>query len=174
MKATSNHIAKRSLDEKPECRVLQVFNSLAMGGAETWLMALLKYFHQADDLPVKVRMDVCLTGGKRYVFDDEAESLGAHLFYPHFTRKNTLSFARQFRQILLKGRYHAIHDHQDYAAGLRFAMGVGCLPPVRVAHVHNTSFSVNNYNASLPRRLTFQLAKKFLSQTATHIASTSQ
>jgi glycosyltransferase involved in cell wall biosynthesis len=171
-------ISPRAIESpnKPELRVLQVFDNLGMGGAETWLMALLRYFHHAqDELPWKVRLDILLTGGTRTVFDDEAESLGARLFYANFRRKESLKFAREFRQVLTDpGPYHAIHDHQDYAAGLHFMMGLGHLPPVRVAHVHNTSFSINGYNSSPLRRLTFQLAKRFLAHTATHITSTSR
>lgn len=159
---------------RPELRVLQVFSSLSMGGAETWLMALLKYFHEEAVLPLRVKTDVLLTGGSAEMFDAEAEALGARLFHRHFTRKRTFAFAREFRRILADGRYHAIHDHQDYSAGLRFAMGLGQLPPVRVAHVHNTSFSVDNYNSSRTRRLTFQAAKRFLAHRATHITSTSR
>lgn len=146
-----------------------------MGGAETWLMALLRYFKEASkELPYKVQTDILLTGGVRSKFDDEAEQLGSRLFYPHFTRRESFTFAREFRQILVEGRYDAIHDHQDYSAGLRFMMGLGCLPPIRVAHVHNTSFSIANYNSSMTRRATFQLAKRALAGTATHITSTSQ
>ncbi len=160
---------------KQELRVLQVFNSLAMGGAETWLMALLRHFQQAqEELPVKVRVDVLLTGGAKAIFDDEAESLGAHLFYSHFTRRNFFPFARDFRRILVEGRYHAIHDHQDYAAGFRFMIGQGRLPSVRVAHVHNTSIQVAGYNSSFLRRFTFARAKQFLARSATHVTSTSQ
>ena len=38
---------------KRELRVLQVFSVLGVGGAETWLMSLLKYFHENNqELPV--------------------------------------------------------------------------------------------------------------------------
>lgn len=165
----------QSTEPKRELRVLQVFSSLAMGGAETWLMALLKYFREAeDDLPVRVKLDVLLTGGEKARFDDEAEALGARLFYLRFTRQNLLQFITQFRRILSDGHYDAIHDHQDYAAGFRFLMGLGCLPPVRVAHVHNTSIQIAGYNASLLRRLTFAKAKKHLARSATHVTSTSE
>jgi glycosyltransferase involved in cell wall biosynthesis len=164
-----------SSQAKPELRVLQVFSSLAMGGAETWLMALLKYFRDAaEELPFKVQTDVLLTGGIREKFDDEARHLGATLFYPQFTRKRSLIFTREFRRILTAGRYHAIHDHQDYSAGLRFVMGLGLLPPVRVAHVHNTAYSIAGYKTSISRRATFAIAKLALARTATHITSTSK
>src|SRR6185503_2610455 len=80
-----------ALYAKPELRVLQVFASLGVGGAETWLLSLLKYFRDAqDDLPVKVKFDILLTGGSQAVFDDEAIALGARLFYVPFTRRNTI------------------------------------------------------------------------------------
>lgn len=160
---------------KPELRVLQVFDSLAMGGAETWLMALLRYFQQAnDELPVRVQTDILLTSGVKAMFDNEAEALGSRLFYCQFTRRHPLRFTNQLRRILSDGHYDAIHDHQDYAAGFHFMMGFGHLPPVRVAHVHNTSFSIDNYKSSPGRWLTFQTAKHSLTHLATHVTSTSR
>jgi len=167
---------KAATREAPrEIRVLQVFDSLAMGGAETWLMALLKYFHERpNDLPVSVRTDILLTGGEKSMFDDEAERLGARLFYAKFSRKNFPDFLRKFRRILAEGRYDAIHDHQDYAAGLHFLAGLGQLPKVRVAHVHNTSYSLAGYWSTGSRRIAFEAAKTLLARTATHITSTSR
>src|SRR5688500_2944265 len=111
---------------KRKLRVLQVFSVLSMGGAETWLISLLKYFkeHQ-EEIPVDVAFDILLTGGSKSIFDDEARSLGANLFYVPFTRRNLAGFAREFRRILTKGNYDVIHDHQDYIAGLHFFMGAG-------------------------------------------------
>lgn len=133
-----NRTAVVAQGKERELRVLQVFSALGIGGAETWLMALLKYFNaNQNKLPFRVRMDVCLTGGRKAVFDAEAEALGAKLFYLHYTRKKLVQFTRDFRRILSNGRYHAIHDHQDYTAGWHFLSGLGLLPPVRIAHVHN-------------------------------------
>lgn len=145
-----------------------------MGGAETWLMALLRYFHEEKTLPVRVKTDILLTSGMPAMFDTEAKALGSRLFHRRFSRKRSIAFTREFRRILAEGRYHAIHDHQDYSAGLRFVMGLGLLPEVRVAHVHNTSFSVDVYNSSASRRMTFSAARKFLAHTATHVTSTSR
>ena len=53
-----------------ELRVLQIFDGLGMGGAETWLMSLLKYFQaQNEHAASQVSFDVLLTGGERRVFD---------------------------------------------------------------------------------------------------------
>lgn len=163
------------VNDKPECRVLQVFSCLGVGGAETWLMALLRHFDEIkDELPCRVRFDICLTGGKKGAFDDEAASLGAKLFYPHYCRSNLPAFIREFRTILANGRYDAIHDHQDLTAGLHFLFGMGHLPPVRIAHVHNPLIHLESYTTSLARRLTAATGKRLLANLATHIIGTSR
>lgn len=172
--ANATQMVNPRLGGPPECRVLQVFSSLAMGGAEKWLMSLLRYAHDsADALPVKLKVDVLLTGGARAEFDDEAEALGARLFYLTFSRPTFLGFIRKFRHLLAEGRYHVIHDHQDYAAGFRLMAGLGHLPEIRIAHVHNTSIQLASYNNSRIRRFAFEQAKRFLGRHATHITGTS-
>jgi glycosyltransferase EpsF len=157
-----------------ELRVLQVFHGLGMGGAETWLMSLLKCFQQQNvDAPLKVKFDVLLTGGEKAVFDDEATALGARLFYVPFTRRKLPAFIREFRRIIKSGNYNAIHDHQDYIAGLHFAMGIGLLPRVRIAHVHNPRFHITNYLSDSLRRLTSTAGNRLLRIFATDIAGTS-
>jgi glycosyltransferase involved in cell wall biosynthesis len=159
---------------KRELRVLQVFSGLGMGGAETWLISLLKYFHEHNaDLPVSVKFDVLLTGGEKAIFDDEAVALGARLFYLRFGRRNLVSFAREFRAILAKGNYDAIHDHQDYIAGLHFLFGAGRLPPTRIAHVHNPLLHIANYVTDPLRKLTSKAGKHLLRYFATDIMGTS-
>jgi glycosyltransferase involved in cell wall biosynthesis len=158
---------------KRELRVLHVFSVLGVGGAETWLLSLLKYFreHRNDR---SVQIDVLLTGEGKGTFDDEARALGAELFYVPFTRANVPRFVRAFRRILKRGNYDAIHDHQDYIAGLHFMMGLGQLPPVRVAHVHNPLYHRTNYANGNLRRLAQAGGKKLLSKFASHVMGTSQ
>lgn len=159
---------------KPELRVLQVFSALGMGGAETWLMAMLRYFNDhKTDLPFEVRCDVLLTGGEPSHFDAEATSLGAKLFYLPYTRKKLIAFAKSFRKILANGDYHVIHDHQDYNAGWHLLMGMGRLPRVRAAHVHTTYSVVSQYDADPLRRATLRIGKRLLSMLATDITGTS-
>ena len=159
---------------KPEFRILQIFSTLGVGGAETWLMALLRHIDKIKvDLPFKVKIDICLTSGKKGVFDDEASSLGASLFYPHFSRGSLLTFANQFRSILSNGRYDVIHDHQDYMAGIHFLIGIGCLPPVRISHIHNPLLHLESYSTSYSRKITAKVGKYLLSKIATHVLGTS-
>ena len=150
--------------------ILHVVDSLGMGGAETWLMELLRLWHrQGPDSP---QMDFLITGGKPSVFDDEAISLGARLFYLRYSRATPIAFARGLRRILQREGYTAIHDHQAYVSGWHFAMGAGSLPPVRVAHIHNPVYQIQN--GTRGRRLTGSFGKRLVGIFATHITGTSR
>lgn len=151
-------------------RVLQVLGGLGMGGAETWLMELLRNWAKDGN----VQMDILLTGGETDTFDDEAMALGANLHYLRYGRVHLLGFAAGFRRLLAQRPYDAIHDHCDYAAGWRFALGVGVLPPVRVSHVHNPWLHIKaNYAVSPSRRLTATSGKALVEARATHVCGTS-
>lgn len=160
---------------KPELRILHVFSNLGVGGAEIWLLALLRYFKQAaTELPFRLKTDVFLTHGMSNVFDEEAKSLGAQLYYSRFGRSSLLTFCRDWRRILRSGRYHAIHDHQEFAAGLHFLMGVGNLAPIRIAHLHNPWTYFERYRSSHLRRLTVALGNRLIGRFGTHVLSTSE
>ncbi|MEK6334888.1 MAG: glycosyltransferase [Acidobacteriota bacterium] len=160
---------------KRELRVLQVFSVLSVGGAETWLMSLLRYFNKhAEALPVRVKVDILLTGGEPSVFDEEAKALGARLFYLRFTRRNAAHFSRQFRRLLASGNYDVIHDHQDYVAGLHFLLGLGHLPPIRIAHVHNPLYQRLQYARGFARRIVRMWGRQGLDRLATHVMGTSR
>src|SRR5580700_10075515 len=115
-------------------KALHIVDTLGMGGAETWLMELLRAWHrQGENQP---QIDFLATSGNRGIFDDEATALGARIFYLRYGRSSLISFARGLRQILRRGEYSVIHDHQGYASGWHFAMGAGLLPRVCVTHIH--------------------------------------
>lgn len=141
-----------------------------MGGAETWLMALLRHWREHDI----GEMDFLLTGGVPDHFDAEAEQLGARLHYLPYGRAHLRRFVPRFRALLREGGYDAIHDHADYSAGWRLAMGAAVLPPVRVAHVHNPWLHIAaNYAVSPSRRLATVCGKAMVNALATHVCGTS-
>ena len=152
-------------------RVLQIVDSLGMGGAETWLMEALRLWFKSK----LVQMDFLFTSGDPGVFDEEARHLGAEIHYVRYSRANLPGFAKQFRHVLKKGRYHAVHDHQDYTSGWHFLMGAGVLPSVRVTHVHNPSYQIrNNYGVTRTRQFTARVGKALVARYATYIAGTSR
>jgi glycosyltransferase EpsF len=157
----------------PKLRVLHVLDNLGMGGAETWLMELLRFWHrQGPDGP---QLDFLATGGAPSYYDREAEALGATVHYLRYGRRHLSSFVSGFRKILRQGTYAAIHDHGDYVSGWHFFMAGGALPRVRVTHIHNPAFHIRtNYGTTSVRRLTSGIGKALIARYATHIAGTSR
>jgi glycosyltransferase EpsF len=142
-----------------------------MGGAETWLMEVLRLWSKSGG----GQLDFLATSGNAGIFDEEARQLGAQVHYLRYGRAYLPQFAREFRQVLREGKYDAIHDHQDYASGWHFLMGGGTLPPVRVTHIHNPSYQIlNNYGVTMSRRITAQIGKRLIAHYATHITGTSR
>ena len=156
---------------RPVRRVLQVFHSLGMGGAEQWLIAILEWLRQnGHTLPVDVQVDVCLTGGQRAVLDDRVAALGANLHYLHYSRRHLRQFRREFRRLLREGHFDAIHDHADYVGGVHLLLGGGALPPTRVIHVHNPFAT---FTASPLQRLARVIGRGAVARLATTVAGTS-
>ncbi len=156
-------------------RVLHVISVLSVGGVETWLLALLRHMRMLQSQGIETEhFDILLTGGKRHQLDDEAESLGATLHYIPFSRRTAREFSGEFRQLLIERRYAAIHDHQDYAAGWHFIAGRGLLPPVRIAHVHNTLSRLEATRSTPIRKALFRIPRYGVKRYATHILGTSR
>ena len=157
-------------DQRP-LKVLHLIDNLGMGGAEAWLIELLRHW-RGEGL---VSTDILATGGRPGVLDGEAAALGARLHYLPFGRGSLPAFASGFRRILRDGGYDAMHDHQDHASGWHYLIGAGRLPAVRITHVHNPAYQIlNNYGVTARRRLTGQAGKRLVARYATHIIGTSR
>ena len=147
-------------------KVLHIVDTLGMGGAETWLMELLRFWHREGEN--RPQIDFLVTSGNTGMFDDEATALGARIFYLRYGRSSVISFSRGLRLILRRGEYSVIHDHQAYASGWHFAMGAGLLPRVRVTHIHN---ALRQFEAE---RFIGQLGKRLVGRYSTRIVGTSR
>jgi glycosyltransferase involved in cell wall biosynthesis len=170
--STSEQRASSVRSPRPVRRVLHVFHSLGMGGAETWLVALLEWLAiNGESLPFELQVEVCLTGGERAIFDDRVEALGAKLHYIRYQRRQLGKFTRQFRRLLANGRFDAIHDHADYAGGVHLLLGLGELPPARVIHVHNPFAT---FGGSGKERIVRAIGRQAVARLATTVAGTSR
>ena len=156
-------------------KVLQVISNFGVGGAEVWLIALLRYFKEnAHELGYDVQTDIFLTNGVRDRLDDEAVTLGARLIYAQYSRKTLPSFIAKWRRTLAEGNYDVIHDHQEFAAGFHFLFGGGLLPPVRAVHLHNSMKHQMSYARGPLRRTSISVGNWLVAKNATHLLSTSQ
>lgn len=152
-------------------KVLQIVDTLGMGGAETWLMDVLRLWSKSG----VCQLDFLATSGNVGIFDEEAMQLGAQVHYLRYGRAHLPRFAAEFRQLLRNGNYDAIHDHQDYASGWHYLVGAKLLPAIRVTHVHNPWLHIEaNYGVGPLRRATAVVGKRLVKRFATHICGTSE
>jgi glycosyltransferase involved in cell wall biosynthesis len=159
---------------RPELRVLQVFHTLGVGGAEVWLLEMLRHWQtNAARLPVDLRIDVLLTGGAPAVLDAPIAAAGAQLRYLRYTRRDLRDFARGFRTLLAGNDYHVMHDHQDHSAGLRLLLAVGLWPPLRIVHFHNPRTIRDTYRTGALRSLAADAGLSLVRAFATHLLGTS-
>ncbi len=148
-------------------KILHVINGFGFGGAETWLLEIVKLnngFHQIDFL---------LTGGVKRELDGEFDSRGSKLYYLKYSRKGILSFRKQFRKIVSSEGYDIIHDHEDFVAGWHWLFLLNKLPRVRIAHAHNSTVYVDNYLKTRSRKIFYHFGRLLSSRFSTKITGTS-
>jgi len=168
----SRHVERHADRPSSRIKVLQVLDNLGMGGAETWLMELLRYWRRNGS---NTQFDFLATGGVPSYYDEEARRYGSNIFYLRYGRSHVGSFVRGLKSILREGQYCAIHDHGDFSAGWHFLMGGADLPTGRIVHVHNPAFQIrHNYGVTMTRRLTARLGRMLVARYATHIIGTSR
>lgn len=120
--------------KKNTIKVLQVFGSLNMGGAESRMMDI---FRRIDIS--KCQFDfVSLSEGNQY-FEVEIKSLGGHIYKVPSPRKcGILRHIYYLRRCIRLGKYQAVHAHTSYHCGIvMFAAWLEGVP-VRIAHARTT------------------------------------
>src|SRR5580658_7847219 len=85
-------------------KVLHLIDNLGMGGAEAWLIELLRHWR---DTGAPIVSHILATSGGRGVLDDEATALGATIHYLRYGRGHVAPFAAGFRALLRAERYDA-------------------------------------------------------------------
>jgi glycosyltransferase involved in cell wall biosynthesis len=94
------------LTERRPLRILQVAGGLNRGGAETWLMHVLRHIDRE-----RFHMDFLVHTTQPGAYDDEARSLGSKVI-PCLDPKRPWVYASNFRRILREhGPYDIVHSH---------------------------------------------------------------
>lgn len=158
-------------DVENKKRVLHIIHGFGAGGAETWLLALVKYLKLSpnDDF----QFDFLITGGKPLLYDDEVIKYGARIYYIEYSLKKFLLFRSKFISVLKQNKYIAIHDHQDFITGWHLLAGYGNLPSIKISHLHNPYNFVRNYVTNIGRWLSFKLGRILMASLTSKITGTS-
>ncbi|HLJ17593.1 MAG TPA: glycosyltransferase [Bryobacteraceae bacterium] len=148
-------------------RILQVVGETNRGGAETWLLHVLRHSDRT-----RVQMDFLVHTQTRGAYDAELTSLGARVLVCEHPR-NPIRYFRNLRRLWREyGPYDVVHSHVDYFGGfvLFYAALLGAR--VRVAHSHNDTRGVDRA-AGFWRRLYTRLMRFSIRIWATAGAATS-
>ncbi len=111
-------------------RALHLFSSLNRGGAETWLMDVVRNVSR-DELAI----DVCLTGSSKGPYEDEFRTLGGAVHRVPMSR-NPWIFGNCLRRLLERERYDVVHSHLYYFSGVVLRAAAQAGVPQRIAHNH--------------------------------------
>jgi len=112
-------------------RILHVVGGLNRGGAETWLVAVLRHIDRRA-----YPMDFVVHTANRGAYDQEVRALGGRII-PCRDPSRPLSYAIQFQRILRTcGPYTVVHSHVHYYSGYVLMLAALSGVPVRIAHSH--------------------------------------
>lgn len=139
-------------------RVLQVLTSLDRGGMETMTM---NYYRHIDR--ERVQFDFLLHRSKKGDYEEEARSLGAHVF--RVPRQNPLSpgYWRALGDFFSEHSYKVAHVQLDCLSAIPLAVARRHGVPVRIAHSHN---SRQDRDIKYPMKM---LCKRFIRWEATDL-----
>lgn len=112
-------------------RILHVLGGLNRGGAETWLVQILRHIDRS-----KYQFDFLVHTDQRCAYDDEVRALGADIIScPRPT--NPLRYTRSLLQILREhGPYDCVHSHVHRFSGYVLTMARLAGVHSRIAHSH--------------------------------------
>lgn len=143
-------------------RILHVVGAMNRGGAETWLMNVLRNIDRT-----KFHMDFLVHTHEPGAYDREIIALGSEVI-PCLDPSRPWTYARRFRSILRnRAPYDVVHSHVHHYSGfvLRLAQRQGV--SVRVAHSHNDTSHVDQA-AGFVRRRYLALTSQWIARYATH------
>jgi len=142
-------------------RILHALYGMNRGGAETWLMHVLRHIDRD-----RFRMDFLVHTTQPGGYDDEIRALGSKVIpCPH--RPAPWAYAARFKRILRQhGPYDIVHAHSAHFSGymLRLAHQAGV--PVRMAHSHNDT-AIPDRNARTRSRLCLRVMNWWIRRHAT-------
>jgi len=146
--------------ERP-LRVLQVVGRADRGGAETWLLHVLRHIDRKQ-----VALDFLVHDRVPGAYDAEIRARGSKIF----VCENHRNIWRQFwglRRVLRDhGPFDAVHSHVDYFSGVIVLLARLLGVRIRIANCHNDHPAVD-HSIPLRRRLYILVMKRFIDWFAT-------
>jgi glycosyltransferase involved in cell wall biosynthesis len=167
-KLTNSSIPLSQLASNKPIRILHVVGGMDRGGAETWLMHVLRQIDRD-----RFQMDFVTPTDQKYAYTDELQALGSRIF-PCLSPEQPRLYGANFRRILREyGPYDVVQVHIHHFSGyvLWLAQQEGI--KTRIIHSHIDTSSIE-LTASWPRKMYVALMKWLISKNATAGLATSR
>ena len=122
-------------------KILQVFGSLGMGGAESRMMDVYRILDKE-----KFAFDfLSLSTAENQYYEAEIQSLGGKIIkIPSPRESGVFKHLKTLRKILRDGNYQAVHAHTSYHCGLVMRVAKKEKVAVRISHARTTGSKQNN------------------------------
>lgn len=145
-------------------RILQVFNNMGQGGAESMIM---NYYRNIDR--TEIQFDFLVHKNKKSTFDDEIERLGGNIyrmpvinpFYPFKYYKSLRQFFDQHKDYLI------VHSHLNTFSYFPLKIAQEFMIPNRIAHAHTATEKIavkDVLNPKTTKEALKKLVKLYLKQ----------
>lgn len=143
-------------------RILHVVGKLDRGGAETWLVQVLRHIDRDQ-----FQMDFLVHTNEPGSYEEEVRALGSQIIHC-CSQEQPAHYARRFRQILRSnGVYDAVHTHVHHFSGYPLMLAATCGVRKRVAHSHIDTRSAESISRPA-RRAYVATMRRLISQFATN------
>jgi glycosyltransferase involved in cell wall biosynthesis len=144
-------------------RILHIVAGMNTGGAETWLMHVLRCINRDQ-----FHFDFFVHAATPSFYDDEIRSLGSRIItnpQPQFA--NIHGYSRNFLRTLKEfGPYDTVHSHVHHFSGVVLMLARIAGVPQRIAHSH-TDLSLHEKNARFSRKMHWYIMKRLINMNAT-------
>jgi len=148
-------------DDRKPIRILHVVGGMGRGGAEMWLMHMLRRMD-----PALFHMDFLVHTEEPRAFDDEIRALGS-LVHPCMHPRQPFDYAQNFHRIVREhGPYEVVHSAVHHFSGYVLRLAAQCGIPGRIAHSHNTSSGMDR-SERFARRMYLRVMERWVRQYAT-------
>lgn len=142
-------------------RILHVVGGMNRGGAETWLMHVLRNTDRK-----RYQMDFLVHTVEKCAYDDEIRSLGSSII-PCENPSRLTRYVRRFRRILRdRGPYDVVHSHVHHFSGVTLWAAAREKVPGRIAHSHSNTHRIE-VGAGLARQTYLKVMEAAISRYAT-------
>lgn len=148
-------------NHKKPLRILHIVGAMNRGGAETWLMHVLRHIDREQ-----YQMDFLVHTPQPCAYDAEIRALGSQII-PCLHYSKPWIYAQNFKKVLRDyGPYDVIHSHVHHFSGYSLFLAWQAGVKTRIAHSHSDTSSLQR-NASPLRQLYFLIMKQLLNRFTT-------